>query len=766
MLLAEVNLQEQSYHLTMIVVSILQPLLVLLVIVGIVIAFAHLLTMIGTRWGDRRASSKALFFSIGVHIVLGAGLIALIPEYRQQLIAKLVDTESEPIRIMTPQEHTHVTNSNTDSGQTQIWNQIPKTSVAAPSRFNAPMLMASANTPLPQQVTTEPVPQENTPDSTPLPEEARPTPEQEVMAEQGKLEQATVNMKVETLKTESRPDTTIPSSSRNRSARPVVGPEDDPNVPRPTVGGVEAISPESTPDRNRQQITDMVLPNAPLQKAPLANDVNRRQGPAPGELKTDLLGQQHATNNARSPGASPVDPQMSRTRPRPAFSRDESMSIGRYRPSVRPTAPDPVRTQGRNSITGNSQFFPSNIVRPQIERGTDNFLTRVDQSRIPSTYQLRGDANRERALLKYGGSTESEEAVDLSLKWLASTQNPRGYWDASDAGAGRVGIDEDGIDRKYAGREADTGITALAVLAFLGKQNTIDQGEYSAEVTKALRWLTQQQKNLDWRAWGSVGSSDGYLGGNASEYSGMYCHAMATFAIAEAYAMSRDNIEAQWLRPPLQKAVQFIINTQIDDGGWRYIKGQTYGDTSIFGWQLMALKSAEAAGIQVPFETKNRLINFLNNRRLGRQGGLAGYRYLRSKDNSDRDLIDPPSPAMTAEALFCRQMLGIANDSSANKEATTYLLDNRPRRTTMNLYYWYYGTLSMFQHGGKEWDQWNSSMRDLLVTEQRKSGPLAGSWDPRGAWGGYGGRVYSTSIATLSLEVYYRYLPLYRLNEE
>jgi hypothetical protein len=83
----------------------------------------------------------------------------------------------------------------------------------------------------------------------------------------------------------------------------------------------------------------------------------------------------------------------------------------------------------------------------------------------------------------------------------------------------------------------------------------------------------------------------------------------------------------------------------------------------------------------------------------------------------------------------------------------------------MDEYYWYYGTLAMYQYGGPEWEQWNDSLRDLLVADQLDAGPHAGSWEPRGVWGRYGGRIYQTALSTLCLEVYYRFLPLYQLNE-
>jgi hypothetical protein len=133
---------------------------------------------------------------------------------------------------------------------------------------------------------------------------------------------------------------------------------------------------------------------------------------------------------------------------------------------------------------------------------------------------------------------------------------------------------------------------------------------------------------------------------------------------------------------------------------------------------------------------------------------LAGYRRG-----------DQPTPAMTAEALFCKQMLGLTRDNPASREAVAYLAKFPPHRSQMNFYYWYYGAASMRQYDGPEWERWNTAMRDLLVEEQRQSGALAGSWDPRDLWGPYGGRIYSTAMATMCLEVYYRHLPLYKLGE-
>lgn len=116
---------------------------------------------------------------------------------------------------------------------------------------------------------------------------------------------------------------------------------------------------------------------------------------------------------------------------------------------------------------------------------------------------------------------------------------------------------------------------------------------------------------------------------------------------------------------------------------------------------------------------------------------------------------------MTAEALSCRIFLGAENGEGTQAEAAAYILEELPSSGTPNYYYWYYGSVSLFQRQGSDWQQWNQAMTSQVLSRQRPDGPGRGSWDPTEMWGGYGGRVYTTAMATLCLEVYYRYLPLY-----
>ncbi len=163
----------------------------------------------------------------------------------------------------------------------------------------------------------------------------------------------------------------------------------------------------------------------------------------------------------------------------------------------------------------------------------------------------------------------------------------------------------------------------------------------------------------------------------------------------------------------------------------------------------MALKSAEFSGVPIPERTRQGIIRYLNSVASGTSGGLASYRPE-----------EQPTHSMTAEALVCREFLDLSVASSGD-EAHDFLLAQLPGQGATNLYYWYYGTLAMFRLQGPRWVKWNEAVSTALVHGQVGSGDGSGSWDPDPLWGGYGGRVFSTSLGAMCLEVYYRYLPLY-----
>jgi hypothetical protein len=352
---------------------------------------------------------------------------------------------------------------------------------------------------------------------------------------------------------------------------------------------------------------------------------------------------------------------------------------------------------------------------------------------LPDAYRLRVAPDRVGVAQSRGGTVETEAAVNAALKWLADNQSADGRWDPRIHDAGKE-TNAFGQNRQNAGSRADTAISGLALLAFLASGHTQLDGVYHEQVRRGVEYLIRNQ------------APDGNLAGQAVLFESMYCHAMAACALSEAFGMTHD----VRLREPVRKAVAYTIAAQdAKGGGWRYQPGEP-GDTSQLGWQLMSLKSAELAGIPVPDKTRQGIVRYLQSVSSGKYGGRASYRPGEQATRS-----------MTAEALVCWQFLGLAREHPACNEAGDFLMGELPGNGASNLYYWYYGTLSMYQLQGVYWQRWNEALRANLLGRQAKEGALAGSWDTNDLWGGHGGRVYTTATATLALEVYYRFLPLY-----
>jgi hypothetical protein len=353
----------------------------------------------------------------------------------------------------------------------------------------------------------------------------------------------------------------------------------------------------------------------------------------------------------------------------------------------------------------------------------------------PQVYADRVPGRRAAAAAARGGSLETERAVQAALAWLAAAQSGDGRWNAARHGGG-VERSVPGHHRHGVGAKSDHGVTGLALLAFLGAGNTHQQGPYSETVARGVRFLVDRQR------------ADGSLAGDAEFFAALYCHGMAAIALAECCAMTGDAS----LRPPLEKAVRYTLSMQSPaTGGWRYAAGDK-GDTSQLGWQVMLLASGRQAGLTGLEPAEARARTFLQSVSSGRVGGLAAYR------PGER-----PSVVMTAEALVCRLFLGMPADHPCVGEAVELMARSLPETRSPNAYAWYYATLASFHVGGPQWESWNRQLQAaLLPLQRRESSGLDGSWDPDPVWGGHGGRVYATAMAALTLEVYYRHLPMHR----
>jgi hypothetical protein len=382
-----------------------------------------------------------------------------------------------------------------------------------------------------------------------------------------------------------------------------------------------------------------------------------------------------------------------------------------------------------------SPIKPASVDMPDLFPPADDLalqtLVAPGPASLPPGSLLSGRDPRVRAQMLHsqGGTSETEAAVTEGLLWLKRHQNYDGSWSlhAWDKAPGADPSEK--VDGFHA--RSDTAATGMALMAFLGAGQTPLDGEHSETVTRGLRWLARKQaSNGDLR-----GAGDG----------DMYAHGQAAIALCEAYAMTRED----WLRSPAQRSLNFIRYAQHPAGGWRYSPKEP-GDTSVLGWQLIALRSGKMFYLQVPNDTLVLASRYLDRAQADRLGATYGYMPGHGA-----------SPTMTAEALLCRIFLGLKR-SDPGLEAGVKYLEQHPPESEENIYYWYYATQVMHHVGGSPWRQWNEKLREILVRMQERSGPLAGSWPPRGRWADQGGRVFMTALAVCTLEVYYRHMPMYR----
>ena len=343
----------------------------------------------------------------------------------------------------------------------------------------------------------------------------------------------------------------------------------------------------------------------------------------------------------------------------------------------------------------------------------------------------RSAGGRASSLREYGGQwgQYTEAAVLRALEWLKNRQNPDGSW------KGR--LDPDTV-----------GYTGLAILTFLAHGETTASEKYGATVEKGIRYLMSRQEEN---------------GAFFKKFDGsgpVYAQAIATYALSEAYGLTR--IPA--LKPVMDKAVKVLLDGQQAKGGWdySYAKGARR-DTSVTGWHVQALKAAYIAGAETPgiHEAMEKALMDLRSIQ-DPETGTFGY-------TSQTDRKSPKSLGMTGVAVLCMQLMGYSSDSAARKGSDVLSSATCDWNDPMNspFYAWYYITQSRFHRGGAGWSEWNNKVAPTLVRNQ----------DPKGFWpdskadnvvGERGGAesdpqtIYRTTLAALTLQVYYRLLPTYK----
>jgi hypothetical protein len=353
----------------------------------------------------------------------------------------------------------------------------------------------------------------------------------------------------------------------------------------------------------------------------------------------------------------------------------------------------------------------------------------------PRPFIDRSAKTTSKMLREYGGTVDVERAVPLGLWWLARQQQEDGSWHFD-----------------VAESKEHAAATGMALLAFQGIGETHQKAKkYQKNIKNGLDWLIKNQ------------AAKGADAGRFTAASNMYGHAIATLAMVEAYALTGDAS----LKPHAQAAIDYIQKAQAGDGSWGYRAQAEIGDTSILGWQLQALHAAKLTDLTVDPKVIKKAIDFLNKVASGANKAMYAYTPQSSAN---------PGTSLTAVGLWCRVRFdNWGPDNAGMTEGVTGLLKRGlgADGTQPDTYFLHYATQVMRDAGGEDWKTWNEGkkqadgtrtggFRDTLIKLQvRKDGPTQGSWDPDSSHIGRAcGRVGTTALNIIALEVYYRYAPL------
>ncbi|HEV3023300.1 MAG TPA: hypothetical protein VGX76_12570, partial [Pirellulales bacterium] len=382
---------------------------------------------------------------------------------------------------------------------------------------------------------------------------------------------------------------------------------------------------------------------------------------------------------------------------------------------------------------------------------------RPSEPEVLGLYSLRTAPKREELVAQLGGTPASEAAVALGLEWLARHQSEGGHWGPDCLGnAPQSRCEKPHVCEGFPGGPYEAALTGLALLALqAGGHYDFNEHTYSSHVAKGLHCLVEQQ-GLD----GELVGSQNVLADKPGmphqyDHAFMYEHAIATFALAEACAVARASgrhPDSKLLEAAI-KAEKFIEAQQHSDGGWRYTSNLNEpSDCSISGWAMLALKSCREAGITVSEPTVSRMVQFFK-----RQSDPLTGRTHYQTPNFGTD-------ALTGVGMLVDQFVLHQSSSPLNTLAAPYLADMAEKewgdgnKRNKDYYLWYNCTLAMYQAGGEPWERWNKVVREMVLSLQVHGESCdRGSWVPDDQWSVFGGRVYSTALATLTLEVYYRF---------
>lgn len=399
------------------------------------------------------------------------------------------------------------------------------------------------------------------------------------------------------------------------------------------------------------------------------------------------------------------------------------------------------------------------LIGPAAGRSADDFGEhQVDKEKAQPGFGGRTGKEKARLLKEFGGNEASEEAVMLGLAWLTQTQKKDGSWD---------------FDGPMSGETAAA--TGLSVLSFLGAGQSHQAGRYQQTVKRGLDWLvrnanlnaganrgkfTASGKNDASKFAGIVGNKD------INEVGGIYSQGIATLALCEAIGLTHD----KELLPAAQAAIDYIQSAQSENGSWGYSFGIP-GDVSIAGFLIQALHAATLAQeIKVDERVLRKAVGFLDYASSGPLRSRYGYMSGLSDLNGN-----PPAPAtnLTAIGLLLRYYIdGWRTKTPGFADGVKGLMTRAPRSgVPLDMYFYYYATQVVRFHGGEAWQTWNEGQKkpdgtrgggsqDWLINLQVRTPEMRGSWPPDVRYGKlFYGRLGTTALCLLTLEVYYRYTP-------
>ncbi len=353
-----------------------------------------------------------------------------------------------------------------------------------------------------------------------------------------------------------------------------------------------------------------------------------------------------------------------------------------------------------------------------------------------------------------GGPKTPDDAVLAALKWLSRHQNEDGSWGVQGylGRCGRVHAGRCTPNPDSASPDFDAGVTGLSLLAFLGagfshlSRDTHDGICFGDVVRKGLQWFVSNQQ------------LDGFLGPRTG-HKEMYNHTIGALALTEAYGLTGSSL----FKDNARKAIDYMILAQNPGMGWRYSARCGDNDTSVTGWAVMALKSAELSGIEFPPSAYDGARAWLNDVtedsycRTGYTFKGTGKVFCAHNQHFDHQ------EALTAISVMSRIFMNRKTDPKVNAGAELLMRDLPAYEgTRTDFYHWYYSALALFQYDGPNgplWSRWSKAMIEALVKPQntRPGSCNDGSWEPVDRWSCEGGRVYATAINALTLEVFYRY---------